>query len=407
MSEEQLQLESISFRGYKAFSGGDIDPEDRGLQRFALAPLTMIFGKNNSGKSAVARLPRLLLGGLACKDDRILPLEVLGLKYGARFVDLLHGGAFFRRPTFGVVASRGEERLDFSITLFSSGALAADSPPQVWAYEMREPEKISLPPPPAREEPALEFAGLLPAHARWDPWRGAASAQLSEMIHLGPMRKSVQPSYVVEQPQGLGIDGGQAPQWLRADPALMDAVGGWFEDHMEGWKLSISQGNESFSLRVGLTRSMGTNLAQAGEGLQQVFPVVVHQLWRQKQASTRRFLDLVEQPELHLHAAAQAPLADLFIDTALQGKGSTIVETHSETILLRVQRRVAEGRIPPNLVRLYFVEVGHEGSILREVVLQPNGEVDWWPEGVFEEDFHEVAAISRAQRAPSRSGGPE
>jgi predicted ATPase len=150
---------------------------------------------------------------------------------------------------------------------------------------------------------------------------------------------------------------------------------------------------------------MVTNLAYAGEGLQQVLPIVLHQLWRQRPKSGT-FLDVVEQPELHLHAAAQAPLADLFIGTALQGQGSVLVETHSEPILLRIQRRVAEGVLPANRVALYFIDVTATGSRLRPVGLHPNGEVDWWPDGVFEEDFQEVAAMSRAQRRRLSSGGP-
>lgn len=201
----------------------------------------------------------------------------------------------------------------------------------------------------------------------------------------------------------LGLDGRQAPQWLRADPELADAVGSWFEKHMDGWRLSLSQSNESFNLRVGMSRAMATNLAQAGVGLQQVLPVVLHQLWRQRPGSGT-FLDVVEQPELHLHAAAQAPLADLFIDTALQGRGSVLVETHSEQILLRVQRRVAEGVLSHDRVALYFVDVTAEGSQLCPVGINPDGEVEWWPDGVFEEDFHEVAAISRAQRRLPKSG---
>jgi len=204
----------------------------------------------------------------------------------------------------------------------------------------------------------------------------------------------------------LGLDGRQAPQWLRADPELLDTVGSWFEKHMDGWRLSLSQGNESFNLRVGMSRAMVTNLAHAGEGLQQVLPVVLHQLWRQRPESGT-FLDAVEQPELHLHAAAQAPLADLFIDTALQGRGLVLVETHSEQILLRVQRRVAEGVLPHDRVALYFVDVTAEGSQLRRVNLHPSGEVDWWPDGVFEEDFQEVAAMRRAQRRSTAAEASE
>src|SRR5436305_2655750 len=401
MREGTVQLDGIGFQGYKAFPGGGSENDD--LQRLTLAPLTIIFGKNSSGKSAVVRLPRLLLGGLACNDERILPLEVRGLKYGGRFVDIVHGGDFFRRPTFSVLARLGGKRLDLSATLYSPGALAVDKPPQIWSYKMREPEMIDLPPPTAGQASRMSFRGLLPVDSRWDDWRDAASALLDEMVHLGPPRAPIQAAYAEEQPEMLGLEGRQAPQWLRADPELADAVGSWFETHMDGWRLSLSQGNESFNLRVGMSRAMVTNLAYAGEGLQQVFPVVLHQLWRQRPGSGT-FLDVVEQPELHLHAAAQAPLADLFINTVLQGRGSVLVETHSEPILLRVQRRVAEGILPHDRVALYFIDATAGGSQLRRVGVQPNGEVDWWPDGVFEEDFHEVAALSRAQRRRPSSG---
>ncbi|HEX3554618.1 MAG TPA: AAA family ATPase [Thermoanaerobaculia bacterium] len=399
-----MQLDGIGFRGYKAFPGGDNETDE--LQRLTLAPLTLIFGKNNSGKSAVVRLPRLLLGGLACDDERLLPLEIQGVRYGGRFVDIVHGGAFFRRPTFEILARHGGEQLDLSVTLYSPGALAVDKPPQIWSYKMRKPQEIDLPPPTLGLAPRMPFRGLLPVDDQWDRWREAASALLDEMIHLGPMRAVVKPAYTEEQPERLGLDGGQAPQWLRANHELMDKVGSWFETNMDGWRLSLSQGNESFYLRAGMSRAMATNLAYAGEGLQQVLPVVLHQIWRQETGSAT-FLDVVEQPELHLHAAAQAPLADLFIDTALQGRGSVLVETHSEPILLRVQRRVAEGVIPPDRVALYFVDVTAGGSQLRSIGLRPNGEVDWWPDGVFEEDFQEVAAMSRAQRRRPGSGERE
>ena len=166
---------------------------------------------------------------------------------------------------------------------------------------------------------------------------------------------------------------------------------------MDGWRLLVSRSNESFTLRIRKSQAMTTNLARAGEGLQQVLPVVLHQLWRQQQ-DHGSFLDVVEQPELHLHDAAQAPLADLFIDTALQRQGQVLVETHSEPLLLRVQRRVAEGRISCDDIALYFVSTGEAGSELRRIGLNTDGEVDWWPEGVFEEDFQEVAALRRAQR---------
>lgn len=396
-----MQLQNIAFRGYKAFPGGDPGADhDEEWQRLDLAPLTLVFGKNNSGKSAVVRLPRLLLGGLACRDERILPLEDRGLRFGDRFVDIVHGGSFLRRPGFEIRAIRDPEELHLAASFYTD-PLAGDQPPKVWSYRMLEPEKVEFVASTSHpgERPILQ--GLLPGGSRWDAWRDAASAVLDGMVHLGPMRASIALSYPEQQPEKLGFGGRQAPQWLRVDGELEEVVGDWFEEHMDGWRISLSRSNEGFHLRVGMRGSgeMKTNLARAGEGLQQVLPVVVHQWWRRLR-SADPFLDIVEQPELHLHAAAQAPLADLFIETALQAgeRGRLIVETHSEPLLLRVQRRIAEGKLPLDKVALYFVEVTAKGSRLRRIQILPNGEVEWWPEGVFEESFHEVAAMRRAQR---------
>lgn len=387
-----MKIIEIAFQGYKAYKD-----EAAGLQRLTLAPLTLVFGKNNSGKSAAVRAPRLLLGGLECHDDRLLPLDVRGLSYGGRFLDVIHGGAFFGRPSFRILATHQGQTLDFTVTLFIRNAFAADEPPQVWSYDMRSPDVISIAAPASLRDPKPAFAGLLPSGERWDMWRKAAGAMLDSMVHLGPTRAPVFPAYANEQFAGFHLNGSGAVHLLRLNGSLADDAGDWYATHMEGWRLSLRRDGESFSLWLKRNGALSSNLAYGDEGLQQALPVVVHQLWRQ-QSATLEFLDLVEQPEIHLHAAAQAPLADLFIETALQGRGQTIVETNSKAMLLRLQRRIAEGRLRPDQAALYFVEMTEEGSRLRPVGVEASGELEWWPSGVFEEDFGEVAAIRRAQR---------
>ncbi|MEF8751527.1 MAG: hypothetical protein V5A91_05545 [Candidatus Accumulibacter necessarius] len=387
-----MKLIEIGFKGYKAYNGNDAP-----LQCLRLAPLTLVFGKNNSGKSALVRLPRLLLGGMECNDDRVLPIEVRGLSYGSRFLDMIHGGDFFGRTSFRVLAEDQGRTLDFEVTLYSRDAFAADEPPRVWSYAMKAPETISIDDPTVPGRLQTKFKGLLPPESRYDVWRKAAGAALGSMVYLGPTREPVALVYANDQTTALGLRGTAAPQLLRMNGILADRVGSWYARHMDGWRLSLKRDGDSFSLQIVRGGKLSANLAQGGEGLQQVLPVVAHQLWRQL-VDSGPFLDVVEQPELHLHAAAQAPLADLFIDTALQGRGEVIVETHSEPLLLRTQRRIAEGKLRPDQLALYFVEMTDTGSQLRAVQVSPDGELDWWPAGVFEEDFSEVAAIRRAQR---------
>lgn len=90
----------------------------------------------------------------------------------------------------------------------------------------------------------------------------------------------------------------------------------------------------------GAGRNTRANLADVGFGISQVLPVLVQGLLMR-----RGGIYLVQQPEIHLHPDAQAGLADFFIYLASYGV-ITVVETHSEYLLLRLRRRLAEGAKP-------------------------------------------------------------
>jgi hypothetical protein len=91
---------------------------------------------------------------------------------------------------------------------------------------------------------------------------------------------------------------------------------------------------------AGAGRGTTANLADVGFGVSQVLPVLVQGLLMR-----RGGFYLVQQPEIHLHPDAQAGLADFFIYLANYGV-NTVIETHSEYLLLRLRRRLAEGIKP-------------------------------------------------------------
>ncbi|MBF0179427.1 MAG: AAA family ATPase [Magnetococcales bacterium] len=79
-----MRIVSFGCERYKAF---------RQRVEIELRPLTLILGKNNSGKSALLRLPRLLLRAISSRQNqRQFPLSVDGLSYGRVFRELIHGG---------------------------------------------------------------------------------------------------------------------------------------------------------------------------------------------------------------------------------------------------------------------------------------------------------------------------
>lgn len=128
--------------------------------------------------------------------------------------------------------------------------------------------------------------------------------------------------------------------------------------------------------------------ADVGYGISQVLPIVVECL---RNSET---LICVEQPELHLHPRLQANLAELMVEaTARSGAGNQIIaETHSEHMLLRLQRLVREQALDPADVAIIYVDQDASGQVdLQRLRLGPDGQfLDPWPTGFFDDTLDDV-----------------
>lgn len=122
-----------------------------------------------------------------------------------------------------------------------------------------------------------------------------------------------------------------------------------------------------------------------GIGISQVLPVLVMAY------ASRGKLLAMEQPEIHLHPGLQAELADVFVESATGERQNTfILETHSEHLILRLMRRIREGKLKPEDVGVVFVDPTSQGSRFVELQIDEEGDfIDEWPGGFFEESFHE------------------
>jgi predicted ATPase len=129
-----------------------------------------------------------------------------------------------------------------------------------------------------------------------------------------------------------------------------------------------------------------------GEGISQLLPVIAGVILTAPGETL-----LVEQPELHLHPAAQANLGDLFVESVSDLSGPQfIVETHSEHLLLRVRRRIAEDKLDPRFVSVLYVDKRGSTSKVRPLELNPKGHFVEWPAGFFEEGYNEALGLARA-----------
>ncbi len=105
---------------------------------------------------------------------------------------------------------------------------------------------------------------------------------------------------------------------------------------------------------------------------------------------------LIEQPEIHLHPKAQSGLADVFIDAIDKKNIQIILESHSEHLLRRIQRRIAEDYLKTDETNLYFCNNDGSKSNLQELQLDLFGNIKNWPEDFFGGQMQEIIAMNDA-----------
>lgn len=148
------------------------------------------------------------------------------------------------------------------------------------------------------------------------------------------------------------------------------------------------------------------NMTDVGFGYSQILPILTKLWYAHSKKKLMRFrcfdqdfinnITLIEQPELHLHPAMQALVADALVDflnfqKIKENQGlqeMVIVETHSQTIINRIGRRIREGKLSPNDVNvLLFQKNGlNTDTEIRVALFNENGQLKNWPFGFFDPD---------------------
>jgi predicted ATPase len=155
----------------------------------------------------------------------------------------------------------------------------------------------------------------------------------------------------------------------------------------------IAEGSNRWQARV-VTHEGSSEvlLTDVGFGVSQVLPVITLLLYVPEGSTV-----LLEQPEIHLHPLAQANLADVLVYAAARRRVQVVLESHSEHLLLRLQRRIAEEAIGADNVKLYFCDIKGGCSLLTPLRLDLLGQIENWPEHFMGDAFGETAAAERAR----------
>jgi predicted ATPase len=144
-------------------------------------------------------------------------------------------------------------------------------------------------------------------------------------------------------------------------------------------------------------QSPETSITDVGFGISQILPALVL-LYYANEGSTI----ILEQPEIHLHPAIQSALADLIITAIKTRNIQVVLESHSEHLLMRLMRRVAEGKkskypqISPADMKVYFCQSQNGTSSAEELKINLFGSIENWPNDFFGDQFEEAAAREEA-----------
>lgn len=237
--------------------------------------------------------------------------------------------------------------------------------------------------------------------------------QIDNIFYLGPLREYPHRDYLWarSRPLDVGLRGEKAIDAILAATAsnerrnvryktprrpFQEMIAYWLREMglIQEFRVEeIAEGSNRWQAKVQTSDgSAEVLLTDVGFGVSQVLPVVTLLQYVPEHSTV-----ILEQPEIHLHPLAQANLADVIINAATHRHIQIILESHSEHLLLRLQRRVSEEAISAEDVKLYFCNAPQGVSELAPLDLNLFGQIGNWPKNFMGDAFGETYAAEKAR----------
>ena len=396
--------------------------EDTGKLQFA--PLTGFFGANSSGKSSILQILLMLK---QTTEQSLESNEPLYFGDEDSIVDLRSFGDIIHRPiggpSLGISVSW---RLPKEVTILNDPELDTISfyfnfynrsvgsfNYQVGEHEFGvEPEagryvfKASTHPNRSEWVNLFRCYGVrgisTTTQKVFNDLEAAFEDSFSRIYYLGPRREDPRREYPWKQsyPMDVGRYGEktisallsssvqqrstyyQVMEWLRKLELINSYTLNSISDTEHAYEFLVKQYKDG--PEVGLT--------DVGFGVSQILPVLT-QCYCVPEGSTL----ILEQPEAHLHPKAQSELADVLIDVVKNRNIQIILESHSEHLLLRLMRRIAEEEISADQTAFHFCKIEDGNSQAEQLKVDEYGNISNWPKDFFGDEMGDLAEKTKAE----------
>ncbi|MEA5420505.1 DUF3696 domain-containing protein [Spirulina sp. CCNP1310] len=423
-----------------------------------LAPITAFFGNNSSGKSTILQFLLLLKQTIESSDrHRVLHTgDQRSYVNLGTFHNIAHNHTIANPIEFSltwelpqaleILDPQGKDIL-FNIKTLEFHSKIQLQPDQVCVDYFRycftsNTEAISFGLQRKAHQYQLQATGYQPKRVKGRPWELpnpiknygfpdqasgyfqntgflsdfslAYENAFQQTYYLGPLREYPQRLYAWagEKPQDVGQRGELAISALLASRqlpkikqgkgkkaiALEAYIAQWLKKLglIETFKVQpIGENRQEYEVKVQQTpHSPEVFITDVGFGLSQILPVLVLCYYAPPGSTI-----ILEQPEIHLHPSVQAGLADVFVDAIKTRQIQIIVESHSEHLLRRLQRRIAEAEegLNPQDIQLYFCTSNPDGqSTMTPLAIDSFGNIANWPEQFFGDEMGDLIAMTEA-----------
>ncbi|CAK3091912.1 AAA domain-containing protein [Vibrio crassostreae] len=411
------QINSVSVENYKAF---------RGKHTIELKNLTLLFGYNNTGKSALIRLFPLLKDSFSKNQDKF---------YTPSYLD--YSSPSIRGALFNQLNTKDERKLSFGLNWDENSSLDFTLQQDGLDPEVMSSLKIRTDGHTYEYQPSLDNMmklenksdsnELISFHDFKHPENDLYNRiieNFSNSIHWVSSTR-IHPPRKFEV--GIGVplevlpsgDGVGPMLWYLAEhkSASIEDINAWllntcnrkldFRDDfgsisgrkfvsLETVNSTLAENGKSSDTQSDNTEAtIRTPILDSGEGIAQALPVVVLCAMAANGELGETPVIAVEQPELHLHPQATVELAS-FLITCIKKNPNVrfVLETHSESFLRALQIAIVKGSLNSEKFSCYWVSHEHTGSKANKVNFDSEGFItSSWPQGVFREAINQAKQL--------------